>query len=176
MQLELTADEDGTQRYPINPIHDCDTAYLEVAKAEERPLLAKAEVFLADDSNDKVEEGYIDLAKQSLFKLGVALRASEGRTYEGPVKMWSEDMATKERTQVQGIDDEVIVSSSYDVPLFSYWLRKGNLPWADGHTYRIIVMGQWEGVDVELGHADEPSYCLKREGDLVTLSEARPHR
>ena len=109
MQLELTADEDGTQHYPINPIHDCDTAYLEVAKAEERPLLAKAEVFLADDSNDKVEEGYIDLAKQSLFKLGVALRASEGRTYEGPVKMWSEDMATKERTQVQGIDDEVIV-------------------------------------------------------------------
>lgn len=174
VQLELTADEDGTQRYPINPIHDCDTAYLEVAKAEERPLLAKAEVFLADDSNDKVEEGYIDLAKQSLFKLGVALRASEGRTYKGPVRMWSEDMATKERTQVQGIDDEVIVSSSYDVPLFSYWLRKGNLPWADGHTYRIIVMGQWEGVDVELGHADEPSYCLKREGDLVTLFRGTP--
>ena len=83
-------------------------------------------------------------------------------------------MATKERTQVQGIDDEVIVSSSYDVPLFSYWLRKGNLPWADGHTYRIIVMGQWEGVDVELGHADEPSYCLKREGDLVTLFRGTP--
>lgn len=141
VQLELSVDEAETLLYPVNNIHDKDAAYIEVAEAKEKPLMAKAEVFLADDSNDKIEGGSIDMSSMSLFKIGLLLRTNEVLTYEGQVALLTEDLQTGERMQVRGIDDYVTIHSSFDVPLFSYWLRQSNLPWADGHTYRFVVMG-----------------------------------
>lgn len=168
-RLLLSADAEESLFYPINNIHDKEVPYIDIAEAEDKPLMAKVEVFLADDSNDKIENGSVDLSQTSLFKLAVSLRTSEDKCYSGHITMLAEDTQTKERTYVKGIDDEVDVSSSYDVPLFSYWLRKDNLPWYDGHTYRLIVMGKLDGQDVELNNPEAAPYYLKREGDVLTL-------
>lgn len=131
--------------------------------------MAKAEVFLADDSNEKIETGSVDVSKVSIFKMGVSLRTSENLSYEGHVSLISEDVDTKEEIEVNGISDEVTISSSFDVPLYSYWLRKSNLPWTDGHTYLFRVMGEMGGKNVELKNPQEPSYFLKRKGDILIL-------
>ena len=169
VKLETSADEAETLPCPINNIHDKDAAYIEVVKAQERPLMEKAEVFLADDSNEKIASGSIDISRVPNFKLAVALRTSENRTYEGIVSMFCEDIQTKEKIKIRGFDDHVTISSSFEVPLYSYWLRKSNLQLADGHTYRVIVMGQIEGKDVELKNPKAPTCYLKRKGDILTL-------
>ena len=169
VKLLLSADKEGTLFYPINKIHDKDVPYIEVIEAQENPLMAKVEVFLADDSNNKIEGGSVDLSQMSPFKLAVSLRTSEDKCYSGPITMLTEDVQTKEKFYVRGIDDEVYVSPSFDVPLFSYWLRKDNISWEDGHAYRLIVMGQIDGQDVELDNPKEASYYLKCEGDMLTL-------
>ena len=169
VKLQLSTDEAETQLYPINPIHDKDAAYIDVAKAQEKPLMAKTEVFWVDDSNEKVSAKSIDITKFSNFKIGVSLLASEGKSYEGTVSMLCEDVQTNETTAVRGIDDYVSINSTFEVPLYSYWLRKSNLPWADGHTYRVKVMGQIDGDDVDLQNPQLPIYYLKREGDILTL-------
>ena len=169
VKLLLSADKEGTLFYPINKIHDKDVPYIEVIEAQEKPLMAKVEVFLVDDSNNKIESGSVDLSQMSPFKLAVSLRTSEDKCYSGPITMLTEDVQTKEKIYVRGIDDEVYVSPSFDVPLFSYWLRKDNIPWEDGHTYRLIVMGQIDGQDVELDNSKEASYYLRCEGDMLTL-------
>ena len=169
VRLVASVDEAETQLCPINNIHDRDAAYIEVTKAQEKPLMAKVEVFLADDSHEKVESGSIDMTQMSVFKIGVSLRTSEGRSYDGPVTMFYEDTETMEKAQVNGIEDNVSISSSFDVPLYSYWLRKSTLPWADGRTYRIMVMGQTEEGEVELKSRDDTAFFLTREGDVLTL-------
>ncbi len=169
VKLEITSDEAETQDCPVNGIHDQDAAYIEVVKGEEKPLMAKAEVFLADDSNEKIETGSVDVSKVSLFKMGVSLRTTEDRSYEGHVSLISEDVDTKEEIEVNGLSDDVTVSSASDVPLYSYWLRKNNLPWTDGHTYLFRVMGEIGGKKVELKNPQEPSYFLKRKGDILIL-------
>ena len=169
VKLETSADEAETLPCPINNIHDKDAAYIDVVKAQERPLMEKAEVFLADDSNEKIASGSIDISRVPNFKLAVALRTSENRTYEGIVSMFCEDIQTKEKIKIRGFDDHVTISSSFEVPLYSYWLRKSNLQLADGHTYRVIVMGQIEGKDVELKNPKAPTCYLKRKGDILTL-------
>lgn len=169
VKLEITSDEAETQDCPVNGIHDQDAAYIEVVKGEEKPLMEKAEVFLADDSHGKIENGSVDVSKVSLFKMGVSLRSTEDRSYEGHVSLISEDVDTKEEIEVNGLSDEVSVSSSFEVPLYSYWLRKNNLPWTDGHTYLFRVMGEIEGKKVELKNPQEPSYFLKRKGDILIL-------
>ena len=169
VKLETSTDEAETLPCPINNIHDKDAAYIDVVKAQERPLMAKAEVFLADDSNEKIASGSIDISRVPNFKLAVALRTSEGKSYEGPVSMFCEDIQTKEKIEIRGFDSHVTISSSFEVPLYSYWLRKSNLQLADGHTYRVIVMGQIEGKDVELKNPKAPTCYLKRKGDILTL-------
>lgn len=169
VRLEITTDEAETQYCAVNNIHDKDVAYIDVVKAPERPLMAKAEVFFADDTNDRVASGSIDVSKMSLFKLAVALRTSEGRSYDGVVTMTCEDVLTKETISVPGFGDNVTIFSSFDVPLFSYWMRKSNLLFADGHTYRVMVKGQIDGDEVELRNLQTPPYFLKRQGDILTL-------
>lgn len=169
VRLMLWADAAETQPYPINNIHDKDAAYITVTEAQARPLMAKAEVFLADDANDKIALGSIDMNKMSLFKLAVALRTTDGQSYDGPVTIYSQDVVTGEKEPLPGFGDQVFVSSSFDVPLFSYWLRKTNVPWADGHTYRIVVMGQIDHQEIELNNPQAPAYYLKREADIITL-------
>ena len=174
VQLSLSADAEETVVYPVNLIHDKDAAYIEVLKAQEKPLMDQVEVFFADDSHEKIESGSVDVSKISLFKMAVLLRTSEGRNYEGNVSMYCEDMMTHEKTQVKGIDDRVSVSSSMSVPLFSYWLRKGDLSWEDGHTYRVMVMGEIGGQEVELANPQSATYYLHRKGDILTLSQGTP--
>lgn len=169
VQLEMTGDEAETLHYPILNIHDRDTAYIDVVKGQDRPIMAKAEIFLADDSNSKVESGSIDITRMPLFKLGVSLRATEGRSYEGYVYMFGEDTQIHETIQIPGIEDNVSVHSSFDVPLFSYWLRQSNQPFADGHTYRIYVTGKTDGNDVALTSPKAPAYYLKREGNIFSI-------
>jgi hypothetical protein len=101
--------------------------------------------------------------------MGVSLRTTEDRSYEGHVSLISEDVDTKEEIEVNGLSDDVTVSSASDVPLYSYWLRKNNLPWTDGHTYLFRVMGEIGGKKVELKNPQEPSYFLKRKGDILIL-------
>lgn len=174
VQLSLSADAEETVVYPVNLIHDKDAAYIEVLKAQEKPLMDQVEVFFADDSHEKIESGSVDVSKISLFKMAVLLRTSEGRNYEGNVSMFCEDMMTHEKTQVKGIDDRVSISSSLSVPLFSYWLRKGDLSWEDGHTYRVMVMGEIDGQQVELADPQSATYYLHRKGDILTLSQGTP--
>lgn len=169
VRLMLWGDAAETQPYPINNIHDKDAAYITVTEAQARPLMAKAEVFLADDANDKIALGSIDMNKMSLFKLAVALRTTEGQSYDGPVTIYSQDVVTGDKEPLPGFGDQVFVSSSFDVPLFSYWLRKTNVPWANGHTYRIVVMGQIDHQEIELNNPQAPAYYLKREADIITL-------
>lgn len=174
VQLSLSGDAEETVVYPVNLIHDKDAAYIEVLKAQEKPLMEQVEVFFADDSHEKIESGSVDVSKISFFKMAVLLRTSEGRNYEGNVSMFCEDLLTHEKTQVKGIDDWVSVSSSVSVPLFSYWLRKGDLPWEDGHTYRVMVMGEIDGQQVELANPQSATYYLQRKGDVLTLSQGTP--
>lgn len=169
--LEITADEEETQPYPINNIHDKDVAYVEVIKAQPRPIMAQTEVYLADDANDKIESGSIDISNGQLFKIAVSLLASEGRSYEGHITLLAEDVVTKERIKINGIDDNVNVSSSFAVPLFSYWLKNSNQPFADGHTYRFVVMGEIDNEDVELNNPQQPYYYLKRQASILTISQ-----
>ena len=171
VKLIISGDEAETIFYPVNLIHDREAAFIQVEKAQEKPLMVKAEVFLADDSHEKIKSGSIDMTKYANFKLGVSLLASEGRSYEGRITLMGEDTETKEKIQVRGIDDEVSVSSTFEVPLYSYWLRKNNLPFADGHTYRMRVMGEIEGKEIELGNPQGPVYYLKRKGDLLAISQ-----
>lgn len=174
VQLSLSADAEETVVYPVHLIHDKDAAYIEVLKAQEKPLMDQVEVFFANDSHEKIESGSVDVSKISLFKMAVLLRTSEGRNYEGNVSMFCEDMMTHEKTQVKGIDDWVSISSSMSVPLFSYWLRKGDLSWEDGHTYRVMVMGEIDGQLVELADPQSATYYLHRKGDILTLSQGTP--
>ena len=171
VRLQASTDEAETLPCPINNIHDKDAAYIEVMEAQERPLMAKVEVFIADDSNDKIESGYIDVSQGALFKLGVSLRTTEDRTYEGLVTMLCEDLETGEKIQIKGINDNITVYPSFDVPLFSTWLRKSNMPFEDAHTYQVMVMGQIDGEDVELKTPEGPTYCLKREGNIVSVNK-----
>ena len=55
------------------------------------------------------------------------------------------------------------------MPLFSYWLRQSNQPFADGHTYRIYVTGKTDGNDVALTSPKAPAYYLKREGNIFSI-------
>lgn len=169
--LEITADEEETQPYPINNIHDKDAAYIEVIKAQPRPIMAQTEVFLADDTHAKIETGSIDISNGQLFKIAVSLLASEGRSYEGHITLLAEDVVTKERIKINGIDYNVSVSSSFAVPLFSYWLKNSNQPFADGHTYRFVVMGKIDNEDVELNNPQQPYYYLKRQASIITISQ-----
>ena len=171
VRLQASTDEAETLPCPINNIHDKDAAYIEVMEAQERPLMAKVEVFIADDSNDKIESGYIDVSQGALFKLGVSLRTTEDRTYEGLVTMLCEDLETGEKIQIKGINDNITVYPSFDVPLFSTWLRKSNMPFEDAHTYQVMVMGQIDGEDVELKTPEGPTYCLKRDGNIVSVNK-----
>ena len=171
VRLEMTADEEETQPYPINNIHDKDAAYIEVIKAQPRPIMAQTEVYLADDANDKIESGSIDISNGQLFKIAVSLLASEGRSYEGHITLLAEDVVTKERIKINGIDDNVSISSSFAVPLFSYWLKNSNQPFADGHTYRFVVMGEIDNEDVELNNPQQPYYYLKRQASIITISQ-----
>lgn len=97
--------------------------------------------------------------------------ASEGRSYEGHIRLLAEDIVTKERIKINGIDDNVSVSSSFAVPLFSYWLKNSNQPFADGHTYRFVVMGKIDNEDVELNNPQQPYYYLKRQASIITISQ-----
>ena len=169
IRLELSADEAESIRYPINNIHDKDLAFIDVIKAQEKPLMAKAEVFLADDSHTKITSDSIDISLIPNFKLGVSLRTSDTRSYVGPVSMFCEDILTMDKIVIQGFDDNVAIYSSFEVPLYSYWLRKSNLNLSDGHTYKIVVMGQVDGKDVELKSPQEPTFFIKRKGDILTL-------
>ena len=169
--LEITADEEETQPYPINNIHDKDAAYIEVIKAQPRPIMAQTEVYLADDTHAKIETGSIDISNGQLFKIAVSLLASEGRSYEGHIRLLAEDIVTKERIQINGIDDNVSVSSSFAVQLFSYWLKNSNQPFADGHTYRFVVMGEIDNEDMELNNPQQPYYYLKRQASIITISQ-----
>lgn len=171
VRLQASTDEAETLPCPINDIHDKDAAYIEVMEAQERPLMAKVEVFIADDSNDKIESNCIDVSNGALFKLGVSLRTTEDRTYEGLVTMLCEDLETGEKIQIKGINDNITVYPSFDVPLFSTWLRKSNMPFEDAHTYQVMVMGQIDGEDVELKTPEGPTYCLKREGNIVSVNK-----
>ena len=172
VELALSGDEAETVVYPINNIHDSELAYIEVGKSQERSLMDKVEVFLSDDSGDKVESGSIDMSQLSLFKLGVALRTADGCSYEGPVAMYSEDIDSGERTQVKGFSNEAVVSSSSDQTLYSYWLRKSSIPWVDGHEYRLVVTGMIDNVETELKEPDALGVCLKREGDVLALCQS----
>lgn len=163
-----------TDFYPINNIHDKDAAYIEVVKAEEKPLMAKVEVFFSDNSEQKVESGVLDMSQSGLFKIGVLLRTNEKLSYEGHVKMMCEDVECCEQVAVNGIDDDVTVSSAFDIPLYSYWLRKGSVPFEDGHIYKVMMMGTKNGEDMELKVADAPATYIKREGDLLTLTNDIP--
>lgn len=169
IRLELSADEAESICYPINNIHDKDLAFIDVIKAQEKPLMAKAEVFLADDSHTKITSDSIDISLIPNFKLGVSLRTSDTRSYVGPVSMFCEDILTMDKIEIQGFDDNVAIYSSFEVPLYSYWLRKSNLNLSDGHTYKIVVMGQVDGKDVELKSPQEPTFFIKRKGDILTL-------
>lgn len=169
--LEITADEEETQPYPINNIHDKDAAYIEVIKAQPRPIMAQTEVYLADDTHAKIETGSIDISNGQLFKIAVSLLASEGRSYEGHIRLLAEDIVTKERIQINGIDDNVSVSSSFAVQLFSYWLKNSNQPFANGHTYRFVVMGEIDNEDMELNNPQQPYYYLKRQASIITISQ-----
>lgn len=173
VQLSLSADAEETVVYPVNLIHDKDAAYIEVLKAQEKPLMSQLEVFFADDSNSRIESNSIDVSKISLFKIAVMLRTSEGRNYEGNVSMSCEDLMTHEKIQVKGLNDLVSVSSSVPVPLYSYWLRKSDLPWEDGHVYRVMVMGEIGGQEVDLCNP-LTTYYLQRKGSVLTLSQATP--
>ena len=101
VKLLLSADKEGTLFYPIHKIHDKDVPYIEVVEAQEKPLMAKVEVFLADDSNNKIESGSVDLSQMSPFKLAVSLRTSEDKCYSGPITMLTEDVQTKEKIYVR---------------------------------------------------------------------------
>ena len=101
VKLIISGDEAETMFYPVNLIHDREAAFIQVEKAQEKPLMAKAEVFLADDSHEKIESGTIDMTKYANFKLGVSLLASEGRSYEGRITLMGEDTETKEKIQVR---------------------------------------------------------------------------
>ena len=173
VQLSLTGDAAETQDYPVNLIHDKEAAYIEVVKAQEKPLMDQVEVFFADDSNSKIESSSIDVSQMSIFKIAVMLRTSEGRNYEGNVSMSCEDLMTHEKIQVKGINDWVSVSSSVPVPLYSNWLRKSDLPWEDGHTYRVMVMGEIGGQEVDLCNP-LTTYYLQRKGSTLTLSQTAP--
>ena len=173
VQLSLSADAEETVVYPVNLIHDKDAAYIEVVKAQEKPLMDQVEVFFADDSNSKIESSSIDVSQMSIFKIAVMLRTSEGRNYEGNVSMSCEDLMTHEKIQVKGINDWVSVSSSVPVPLYSNWLRKSDLPWEDGHTYRVMVMGEIGGQEVDLCNP-LTTYYLQRKGSTLTLSQTAP--
>lgn len=146
--LEITADEEETQPYPINNIHDKDAAYIEVIKAQPRPIMTQTEVYLADDANDKIESGSIDISNGQLFKIAVSLLASEGRSYEGHITLLAEDVVTKERIKINS-----------------------NQPFADGHTYRFVVMGEIDNEDVELNNPQQPYYYLKRQASIITISQ-----
>ena len=174
VKLEATRDKEETDFYPINNIHDKDAAYIEVVKAEEKPLMAKVEVFFSDNSEQKVESGVLDMSQTALFKIGVLLRTNEKLSYEGHVKMMCEDVELCETVAVNGIDDDVTVSSAFDIPLYSYWLRKNSVPFEDGHIYKVMMMGTKNGEDMELKVADAPATYIKREGDLLTLTHDIP--
>ncbi len=173
VQLSLSADAEETVVYPVNLIHDKEAAYIEVVKAQEKPLMSQLEVFFADDSNSRIESNSIDVSQMSIFKIAVMLRTSEGRNYEGNVSMSCEDLMTHEKIQVKGLNDLVSVSSSVPVPLYSYWLRKSDLPWEDGHAYRVMVMGEIGGQEVDLCNP-LTTYYLQRKGSVLTLSQATP--
>ena len=136
--------------------------------------MAKVEVFFSDNSEQKVESGVLDMSQTALFKIGVLLRTNEKLSYEGHVKMMCEDVELCETVAVNGIDDDVTVSSAFDIPLYSYWLRKGNVPFEDGHIYKVMMMGTKNGEDMELKVADAPATYIKREGDLLTLTNDIP--
>ena len=136
--------------------------------------MAKVEVFFSDNSEQKVESGVLDMSQTELFKIGVLLRTNEKLSYEGHVKMMCEDVELCETVAVNGIDDDVTVSSAFDIPLYSYWLRKGNVPFEDGHIYKVMMMGTKNGEDMELKVADAPATYIKREGDLLTLTHDIP--
>ena len=76
-----------------------------MVEAPERPLIAKAEVFFAYDSNDRIESNTVDASALSIFKIGVSLRTSDDMSYEGQVRMLCEDVLTGEQSPVRGIDD-----------------------------------------------------------------------
>lgn len=173
VQLSLSADAEETVVYPVNLIHDKEAAYIEVVKAQEKPLMSQLEVFFADDSNSRIESNSIDVSQMSIFKIAVMLRTSEGRNYEGNVSMSCEDLMTHEKIQVKGLNDLVSVSSSVPVPLYSYWLRKSDLPWEDGHAYRVMVMGEIGGQEVDLCNP-LTTYYLQHKGSVLTLSQATP--
>ena len=174
VKLEVTRDQEETDFYHINNIHDKDAAYIEVVKAEEKPLMANVEVFLSDNTGEKVETGSIDMAQNSLFKIGVLLRTNEKRSYEGHVKMVCEDVESGETVAVSGIDDDVTVSAAFDIPLYSYWLRKSSVPFEDAHIYKVKMIGEKDGAEMELKAADAPDTYIKREGDVLTLTHDVP--
>ena len=136
--------------------------------------MAKVEVFFSDNSEQKVESGVLDMSQSGLFKIGVLLRTNEKLSYEGHVKMMCEDMESGKKVAVNGIDDDVTVSSAFDIPLYSYWLRKSSVPFEDGHTYKVMMMGAKNGEDMELKVADAPATYIKREGDVLTLTHDIP--
>ena len=174
VKLEVTRDQEETDFYHINNIHDKDAAYIEVVKAEEKPLMANVEVFFSDNSGEKVETGSIDMAQNALFKIGVLLRTNEKRSYEGHVKMVCEDVESGETVAVSGIDDDVTVSAAFDIPLYSYWLRKSSVPFEDAHIYKVKMIGEKDGAEMELKAADAPDTYIKREGDVLTLTHDVP--
>lgn len=157
----------------VRLLDDRKAAYIEVVKAQEKPLMSQLEVFFADDSNSRIESNSIDVSQMSIFKIAVMLRTSEGRNYEGNVSMSCEDLMTHEKIQVKGLNDLVSVSSSVPVPLYSYWLRKSDLPWEDGHAYRVMVMGEIGGQEVDLCNP-LTTYYLQHKGSVLTLSQATP--
>ena len=70
--------------------------------------------------------------------------------------------------------DKVSLSSAFDIPLYSYWLRKSSVPFEDAHIYKVVMIGEKNGEEMELKVADAPDTYIKREGDVLTLTHDVP--
>ncbi len=162
-------DNEQATRYKVNPIHNKETAYITVQTASEKPLMANVQVFLADDSDDRIESNELILSSRRNFKLAASLRTSENRTYEGTVTFYCEDVETKTRTKLNSPTTVVTLRPNLDVPVYTYWLMTNSLPIDKGRTYRVMVMGSIEGQEVELKADDQPDYFLTVKDNTLRL-------
>lgn len=164
-------DDAHAVRYGVKNIHDKDTAYIDVAKVNEKSLMEKVVVQVLDGSGNDIDNNKIDFSQNSLLKFGLLLTANTHRSYDGSIKLLLEDSETKMQIPLWSEWKRVSISSGVATAIYTGWRKPQDIKVLNKRPYRVVVKGVVNGSEVELWNPEQPAHYVTFEGSKVTLAD-----
>lgn len=171
VRLEVIGDdgqgglEDGqTVRYRVGKLHDKESAFVEILPLSASSWLKNQEIVFYDDGRDAISREEIDLGRYSLLGVMARLKTTLGKTYQGTVSIFLQDMTTRQMLKLTKSPKQVTVVPGAVVEVNSGWLKNTDLPVVNGRRYRVVLYGNSDGKDFEISNSGIPVYYVTFKG------------